>query len=139
MSLTSTNTITARRYIPGKVLSGVAAALTAAVVIGVVANLQSTETQGAIPAAQQLARDRFVELNTTAMPQIASVDASSPHAQAALDRFVEINTVELPVAGTSAVDKVSEEFRYWNVDAFGPTTTLAPAVGASPARGAGPR
>jgi hypothetical protein len=138
MSLSNTSTITARRSIPLKVLTGAMVGAAVAVAIGLGASRLSTGTQEAVAVGPALAHAQFLELNTSAMPQAAPIEGTDFLVNPVPDHFLEINTVGIPPANPTATEGVTDEFIYWNVDSFAPAAAPIPDR-ESTARDSGPR
>lgn len=134
MSLTKSAPLAAPKGLPVKYIAAVLIAIATVVTVAFTASrLTSQAGTAADSAPLQLSQREFLDLNTTAMP-VMSVGAAVASA-AALERFIEINTAALPpmtlVTGPAATD----EFLYWNVDAF----ASDPGVRVQPSQPAGPR
>lgn len=136
----STTTITARRSFSSKVVIGAVVGLATAALIGLAASQLSTENRDVSPVTRSLTHEQFVELNTTALPPMTAASAGpATRDTAAFESFMALNTVQLPPIDRSTAAHVSDNFLYWNVEAFAPNTAKTPDVGESPAQTTGPQ
>ncbi len=137
MSLTKPTPLANSKSIPLKPIAAVVVAIVIALGFAMTVNQLNTRSGEASTTPIRLGHQEFLELNTTAMPTSVLGAASIPDAVS--DRFVEINTTALP-ATTSVVDpEVTDEFLYWNVDAFASISSTDGGAQVPPIQPAGPR
>ena len=133
MSLTKSPPLSASKGLPVKHIAAALIAIATVATVAFTASRLTSQADATDSPSLQLSQRDFLELNTTALPvmPLGAVAASD----AALARFIEINTTALPPMTSITEPTVSDEFLYWNVDAF----ASDPGVRVAPIQPAGPR